>query len=798
MSYVRVCSITLLTIFAISLRVDAATATWDRNPEPDVIGYRLSYGTQPGQHPVSIDVGNVTSYDFFPPPGARYYVVVQAYNASGLGPKSNEVIYDAPAAPNQPPVLTQPANQSTVQGVAASLTLVASDPDGNAITYSAAGLPPGLGVQPTSGVISGTPTTTGTYTVTATASDGALTSTRTFTWAITPSTGTTVTLSPTDTTLNLNSTNYVNDPQLFTYTWPSNRIANAIVMKFDLSQIPANATIQSAVLQLSLTATDSSTTDPTYNISLHQIVNRNPDLARATGYTADGTVAWTPNACCYNNVPLAQGDISPARATTAVNRSLGPKTWDALTIVQAWRASPASNYGLLLNSDPTKPADRYRFFASNNHGNASLRPVLRITYTVGTTGDVTAPSVAITAPANNATVAGAAVAVTANATDNVGVAGVQFRLNGTNLAAEDTTAPYSVAWNTTLVSNGSYVLTAVARDAAGNSRTSSAITVTVNNPPANRAPTLVQPPNQTSAEGSPVTLALSASDPDGQVLTYSAAGLPPGLTINAATGVISGTPTFTSAGTYTVTATVSDGSLSHSRTLSWVIVNTNRPPVLSQPANQVSASGNAASLQLVASDPDATPLSYQATGLPAALTINASTGLISGTIGANVAGVFNVTVSVSDGQLAATSAFTWSVDTLDVPVRGDFDGDGRGDPATYRPGSGEWRIWWSGLNYAASNPVVWGVSTDIPVAADYDGDGKTDLAVYRPSTGRWRVLLSSTNMQTTLDIQWGDAGSRPMPIDFDNDGRADLALSRFGGLDILLSGSNYTTSITVR
>ena len=55
--------------------------------------------------------------------------------------------------------------------------------------------------------------------------------------------------------------------------------------------------------------------------------------------------------------------------------------------------------------------------------------------------------------------------VTANAADNVGVAGVQFRLDGANLGAEDTTSPYSVSWNTTAVANGSHTLTAVARDA---------------------------------------------------------------------------------------------------------------------------------------------------------------------------------------------------------------------------------------------------------------------------------------------------------------------------------------------
>ena len=51
------------------------------------------------------------------------------------------------------------------------------------------------------------------------------------------------------------------------------------------------------------------------------------------------------------------------------------------------------------------------------------------------------------------------------------MAGVQFRLDGTNFGAEDTTAPYSIAWDTTSSSNGSHTLTALARDGAGNTTT---------------------------------------------------------------------------------------------------------------------------------------------------------------------------------------------------------------------------------------------------------------------------------------------------------------------------------------
>ena len=94
--------------------------------------------------------------------------------------------------------------------------------------------------------------------------------------------------------------------------------------------------------------------------------------------------------------------------------------------------------------------------------------------------DTTPPTVAITAPASGATISGT-VSVTGSANDNVGVAGVQFELDGTTLGAEITTAPYTVAWNTAGATNGSHMLTAIARDAAGNMATSSGVAVTVNN-----------------------------------------------------------------------------------------------------------------------------------------------------------------------------------------------------------------------------------------------------------------------------------------------------------------------------
>jgi hypothetical protein len=102
-----------------------------------------------------------------------------------------------------------------------------------------------------------------------------------------------------------------------------------------------------------------------------------------------------------------------------------------------------------------------------------------VVYTTSIGPDVTAPAVNITAPvAGNVS---GTINVTANATDNVGVAGVQFLLNGVNLGAEDIASPFTISWNTTTSLNGPYTLTAIARDAAGNTTTSAGVAVTINN-----------------------------------------------------------------------------------------------------------------------------------------------------------------------------------------------------------------------------------------------------------------------------------------------------------------------------
>ena len=88
--------------------------------------------------------------------------------------------------------------------------------------------------------------------------------------------------------------------------------------------------------------------------------------------------------------------------------------------------------------------------------------------------DTTAPTVALTAPTAGATVSGSSVALAATAADNVGVARVEFRVDGA-LIASDLSAPYAATWNASSASPGSHTILATAYDAAGNSASSSAL-----------------------------------------------------------------------------------------------------------------------------------------------------------------------------------------------------------------------------------------------------------------------------------------------------------------------------------
>jgi hypothetical protein len=168
---------------------------------------------------------------------------------------------------------------------------------------------------------------------------------------------------------------------------------------------------------------------------------------------------------------------------------------------------------------------------------------------------------------------------------------------------------------------------------------------------------VTNPGSQTGTVGKAVSLQISASDSGGASLTYSATGLPAGLSISSS-GLISGTPTTAGTSNVTVTATDSTGA-SGSTSFSWTVSSSSTETVtVTNPGNQTGTVGTAVSLQVKATDSAGKALSYSATGLPAGLSISSS-GLISGT--PTAAGTSSVTVTASSGTASGSASFSWTV-----------------------------------------------------------------------------------------------------------------------------------------
>jgi hypothetical protein len=198
--------------------------------------------------------------------------------------------------------------------------------------------------------------------------------------------------------------------------------------------------------------------------------------------------------------------------------------------------------------------------------------------TVTVANDLTAPTVGITAPAAGASVAGA-ITVSASVTDNVGVIGVQFKLDGVNLGGELTAAPYTITWDTTMAANGAHTLTAVARDAAGNTSTGSVIVTVANDL---TAPTVeITAPAAGATVGGTVTVSASATDSVGVVgVQFKLNGANLGAEVTAAPYAVSWDTTTAPSGNNTLTAVARDaaGNAATSAPVSVTVLNSDLTP----------------------------------------------------------------------------------------------------------------------------------------------------------------------------------------------------------------------------
>ncbi|HSC14864.1 MAG TPA: putative Ig domain-containing protein [Gammaproteobacteria bacterium] len=160
---------------------------------------------------------------------------------------------------NAAPVVTRPSNQTSIVGRSVNLPIIASDADGDVLTYAASNLPAGLAINASTGVISGTPTAAGTRTVTVTVSDYRASTSTTFSFAV--SADTSAPSKPGTPTITLVS----GKPHL---TWPASTdnvgVTGYIIYRSTKSSSPGTEVGRSATT----TFTDTSATSRTWYYSI--------------------------------------------------------------------------------------------------------------------------------------------------------------------------------------------------------------------------------------------------------------------------------------------------------------------------------------------------------------------------------------------------------------------------------------------------------------------------------------------------------------------------------------------------
>lgn len=518
------------------------TLLWDANVEADLAGYEVSYGFAAESYTSKINVGKQTSYQFTQlDPGRTYYFAVRAYNVSGaFSPFSEEVASGmAPSAVAQasftiqlpPPAapLLSPNGGTFIGPISVTLSTATA---GASIRYTLDGSTPGA----TSPVYSAPIVVSSSAVLKAQSVNSAGTSTVTqatftiqysgppvstpFIW---PAGGTFagpigvyMSTATAGATIRYTLDGTAPGPASPIYSTPvlidKTLVLRARAFKAGMTDSAigqAAFTIQIPPPSAPIIAPNGGTYTGPVDVALSTIT------AGATiRYTLDGSTpgplspAYTGpvrvsasavlkavsfNAGGSSTVSQATFTIQAPSPTTVAAPVMTPPagTFNAPITVTLASATAGATIRYTLNGSVPGPSSP--IYSGPIAVNSSLpiraqafksgmtdSPLVQANYTIlnPVIPDTIAPAVSIVSPLSNALVSGI-VTVTASVWDNVGVTGVRFFINGVQIGAEDTAAPFSIQWDTRV--NVGTDITAVARDAAGNSSTAAKVTVRLGN-----------------------------------------------------------------------------------------------------------------------------------------------------------------------------------------------------------------------------------------------------------------------------------------------------------------------------
>ena len=648
-----------------SATVGFAYSTTTAGAFSDPNGDPLSYTAT--NLPTGVTINPATGFiSGVPSVSGTFGIVVTANDGKGGIAQAVYVLNVAPApTTNFPPTLVGgiASPQSATVGVAFSTTTAGAfvDPNGDPLTFSVAGQPGGLSIDPTSGVISGVPSVSGNFPITVTASDGKGGSAQAIF------------------VLNVSPAPAVNLPPVLLANLPSPQSATVGVA---FSTTTAGAFSDPNGDPLTFTA---SNLPNGLTIGLNNgIISGTPSVSGTFGViitASDGRGGSVQAALVINVVPAAvtnqppaivgSGIPSPQSATVGVAFSTttagaftdpngDPLTFTASGLPAGLAISPTS--GVISGIPSVSGTFPVSVTASDGRGgtaqsffilNVSPAPAINLPPTVVGNG-IPSPQSATVTIAFSTTTAGAFIDP-----------------NGDPLSFTATGLPTGLAINPTsgVISgvpsvSGSFGIVVTANDGKGGTAQSAFVLNVAPLPAANQPPTVIaslpSPQSGTVNVAFSTTTAGAFTDPNGDPLTFSATGLPGGLAINPTTGVISGVPT--QSGSFGVTVFANDGKGGTASAPFTLNVSPapaiNLPPIAGLiPSPQSTTVGVVFSTTTAGafSDPNGDALTFSASGVPNGLSINPTSGLISGI--ASQSGVFGIVVTASDNRGGSAQAF---------------------------------------------------------------------------------------------------------------------------------------------
>jgi hypothetical protein len=535
-------------------------------------------------------------------------VILGATNGTGTG---NATLSITIAAAGVAPIITNsPLTAAGTVGTPFSFTIVAS---GSPTSYSAAPLPAGLTLSPTTGVISGTPSAAGVTSVLLGATNASGTGNATLSVTVSAAG-----VAPIITNSPLTAAATVGTPFSFSIT------ASGSPNSYSAAGLPAGLSIVPATGVITGTPTAAGTS----------LVTLGATNSSGTGNaTVTITVAPAGVAPVITNNPVIASGTVGSPFSFVVTASNSPIAYTASPLPPGLSIVPAT--GVITGIPTVAGTTAVLVQASNAYG-------------VGTSSitiTVSAPTVApviISAPAAAATVG------VPFATYVIAASGSPNSFTATGLPPGLTLNTLTGAINGTPTGAGTYLATITAGNSAGTATSTLNFIVA----PAGILPVIISPTNAPATAGQPFTYVIAAT---GQPVSYTATGLPPGLLLNILTGAITGIPT--TAGTSVVTISSGNSAGTAFSTVTITVAAAGVAPVFT---SATTASGTAGSVfPTYVTAATGLPTSFSATGLPAGLTINPITGAINGT--PTTAGTYIVNIVATNATGTSSTNVTFTV-----------------------------------------------------------------------------------------------------------------------------------------